>query len=447
MNNKQSNQQTNIDYIDYVPYNKLESLIDFIDKDKIVYKIGTVIGDKDVIYKRKRQTNIIAIKDCKFFYFDITAFNYIQRDLIKSDYDKKDFLINSSILCSNLDALKLNTLINRNIKYITLNRGEYFFKEGNSNVNSIYVIYKGEAMLEKKYNKLNLNTLYEIQDEDNLLTSGKVITIEKGMLAGYECFDNSEDKSITINDNLLSDNFECEISNKTFSNLQKISNVIDNKTLLLSTATKLRRKFSLKAATNTTTAFIIDIHELNIDTIRKLRDNLKVYIDIIQNAYNKFCTNYYENTTTNSGNNNKTNKTNNINSNLAKDFIKEETRINRINKEIDKTIKKINESKMDEFNNAKSTNRNVINIYNTFYNNENINLYKKKGCIKDLSFRKNALFKKNNNSKFKVYNEFKQEFNKKFEDFYENNKIKGCIKNNNNSCKVVNSVKNTQSIF
>ncbi len=207
---------------------------------------GDIIGVADLLHSKRRSTYLITTSDiCKTAFLGQNAFNLcFSKELLRAEYERKDFLSNNLLLCKNLDLIRLNSLY-ETIQPILLNQGDYFFIEGSSSINLIVILFQGSAVIEKKYIKGDEKTYKEPLKEDNLYSTSKIMYMEPSNIAGLEILNN-----------------------------EKI------------------RRFSMKATSTFASALCINYDELTFELKAKMKENLLEYVKNINTAHEMFYNNY-----------------------------------------------------------------------------------------------------------------------------------------------------------
>ena len=223
--------------------------LDKLPKDiKNSYSDGDLFGHADLLHLKKRTTYaIVKSNTAQVIFLGLSPYNLcFSKELLRAEFERKEFISGNLTLCKNLDLLKLNLLF-ETIQPILLSQGETFFIEGSSNINLVVILYQGSAVLEKKIIKNDINSYKEALSEDGIFPTVKIMHLEPGNIAGLEVFSN-----------------------------EKI------------------RKFTLKATSPFTSGLCINIDELSTEMKLKLKENLKPYIDNINKSHEKLFTDYLD---------------------------------------------------------------------------------------------------------------------------------------------------------
>ena len=210
------------------------------------YSDGDLFGHNDLLHLKKRTTYaIVKSNTAQVIFLGLLAYNQcFSKELLRAEFERKEFISGNLTICKNLDLLKLNLLF-ETIQPILLSQGETFFIEGSSNINLVVILYQGSAVLEKKIIKNDINSYKEAISEDGIFPTVKIMHLEPGNIAGLEVFSN-----------------------------EKI------------------RKFTLKATSPFTSGLCINIDELSTEMKLKLKENLKPYIENINKSHEKLFTDY-----------------------------------------------------------------------------------------------------------------------------------------------------------
>lgn len=209
------------------------------------FKLGDCFGDHDLLHLKKKAANAYATEHTHLFVLDSTSFNYcFSKDLIKSEFERNDFLCKN--VFNGMDQTALFSIFAL-LKPVILDYGEYFYHEGSSKTDLIFILYQGTAVIEKKIIRGIANSFRETLNEDKQCIASKILHISPGFCAGLEVL--SPVKS---------------------------------------------RKYSMKATSPFTSALCFEYSQIAHDIIEKLKEKLKPYTTVLDNAHNKFSTKYYD---------------------------------------------------------------------------------------------------------------------------------------------------------
>lgn len=283
------------------------------DQSLQIFSDGDIFGYNELVHQKKR-TGCVIVKSqvVKVAYMTYSSFTQcFQKELLRSEYDRKDFLIKNNNLCKNMDLNRMNILFD-SVEHILLNNGEYFFSEGSDKVNLIVILYQGQAVLEKKFIKGSDESYKEPLKEDLLYSSSKIMYLSQGDIVGFESLKDEK-----------------------------------------------RRRFSMKATSSFASGICINYNELTKELRMKLKENLEEYILNIEKAHKGFYEEYL-----------KIQKRDKINfksySNLKEELYSKDVKMEKIDKYIKKMKfedinkpKKIrqNENTLDEGNVQKEFNQ------------------------------------------------------------------------------------------
>ena len=129
---------------------------------------GYCFGEWALIYKELRTASVYTLEDCVFFTLDEVHFrSSFLKSLNNSEYSKKKFALQNFLPFDMMVERQLS--IYKNIVPINCKPNQIIFNEGDIS-DSIYLIYLGSFILEKKYG----------------LKQYKVLNLEKGSIVGLE---------------------------------------------------------------------------------------------------------------------------------------------------------------------------------------------------------------------------------------------------------------------
>lgn len=209
------------------------------------FKVGDCFGENDLLHMKKKSANAYALEHTHLFTLDSTSFNYcFGKDMIKSEFERNDF-ISKNVLCG-LDSNTLGFLLSI-LKPVLLDYGDYIYREGSSKTDTIYILYHGTAVLEKKVIKGKLESLKEAIHEDINYPSCKILHVSSGNVSGLEII----------------------------------------------TKAKLR-KFSMKATSPFVSALSFNFSQISSDSSEKVIAKLKPYLNILEEAHKNLSKNYFE---------------------------------------------------------------------------------------------------------------------------------------------------------
>ena len=136
---------------------------------------GYCFGEFALIYNEPRSASIYTLEDCVFFTLDEIHFkNSFLKSLNNSESNKKIFALKNFLP---FDMTNTNQLsIYKNIIQIICKKNQTVFNEGDKS-DSIFLIYLGSFILEKKYGNKQF----------------KVLNLEKGSIVGLESIFEGED--------------------------------------------------------------------------------------------------------------------------------------------------------------------------------------------------------------------------------------------------------------
>lgn len=216
------------------------------DQPLQIFSDGDIFGYNELVHQKKRN-NCVIVKTqvVKIAYMTYSSFTQcFQKELLRSEYDRKDFLIKNNTLCKNMDLNRMNILFD-SVEHILLNNGEYFFYEGSDKVNLIVILYQGQAVLEKKFIKGSDESYKEPLKEDLLSSSSKIMYLSQGDIVGFESLKDEK-----------------------------------------------RRRFSMKATTSFASGLCINYNEITKELRMKLKENLEDYILNIEKVHKGFYEEY-----------------------------------------------------------------------------------------------------------------------------------------------------------
>ena len=141
---------------------------------------GYCFGEWALIYKQPRSASIYTLEDCVFFTLGEIPFkNSFLRSLDNSEFNKKKFAMDNFLPFDIINERLL--YIYKNIVPITCNKNQIIFNEGDKS-DSIYLVYLGSFILEKKYGYKMFSVLN--------LEKGSIIGLEsiyEGINSKYKC--------------------------------------------------------------------------------------------------------------------------------------------------------------------------------------------------------------------------------------------------------------------
>ena len=153
---------------------------ELIEEELFIRGEGYCFGEWALIYKQPRSASIYTLEDCVFFTLDEIPFkNSFLRSLNYSEFNKKQFALNNFLPFSMSDDRQLS--IYKNIVPITCKSSQIIFNEGDI-ADSIYLVYLGSFILEKKYGYKQFCILN--------LEKGSIVgleTIYEGDKSKYKC--------------------------------------------------------------------------------------------------------------------------------------------------------------------------------------------------------------------------------------------------------------------
>lgn len=130
--------------------------------------MGYCFGEWALIYNQPRAASVYTLEDCVFFILDEKNFKKsFLKSLINSESKKKKFVI-ENLFPFNILKERQSSLY-KNIVPITIERNQIVFNEGDKS-DTIFLIYLGTFILEKKYKHKKFN----------------VLSLEKGSIVGLE---------------------------------------------------------------------------------------------------------------------------------------------------------------------------------------------------------------------------------------------------------------------
>ena len=130
--------------------------------------MGYCFGEWALIYNQPRAASVYTLEDCVFFILEEKNFKKsFLKSLINSESRKKKFVL-ENLFPFNILKERQSSLY-KNIVPITIERNQIVFKEGDKS-DTIFLIYLGNFILEKKYKHTKFN----------------VLSLEKGSIVGLE---------------------------------------------------------------------------------------------------------------------------------------------------------------------------------------------------------------------------------------------------------------------
>ena len=139
--------------------------------------MGYCFGEWALIYNQPRAASVYTLEDCVFFILEEKNFKKsFLKSLINSESKKKKFVL-ENLFPFNILKERQSSLY-KNIVPITIERNQIVFKEGDKS-DTIFLIYLGTFILEKKYKHKKIN----------------VLSLEKGSIVGLESIFEGENSS------------------------------------------------------------------------------------------------------------------------------------------------------------------------------------------------------------------------------------------------------------
>ena len=139
--------------------------------------MGYCFGEWALIYNQPRAASVYTLEDCVFFILEEKNFKKsFLKSLINSESRKKKFVL-ENLFPFNILKERQSSLY-KNIVPITIERNQIVFKEGDKS-DTIFLIYLGTFILEKKYKHKKIN----------------VLSLEKGSIVGLESIFEGENSS------------------------------------------------------------------------------------------------------------------------------------------------------------------------------------------------------------------------------------------------------------
>ena len=150
---------------------------------------GYCFGEWALIYNQPRAASVYTLEDCVFFILEEKNFKKsFLKSLINSESRKKKFVI-ENLFPFNILKERQSSLY-KNIVPINIERNQVVFKEGDKS-DTIFLIYLGTFILEKKYKNKKFN----------------VLSLEKGSIVGLESIFEGENS-----------NYKCTLKLNSYDN-------------------------------------------------------------------------------------------------------------------------------------------------------------------------------------------------------------------------------------
>ena len=137
----------------FVSFHKNEIVTDseknssIVDAEKFILGPDKYFGELDLIYDQKKSTSAFCKTDCHLITLKKEIFDkYLQDKISKIELKKKLFIFSFFRNFSNIPNMRMEKIFLNNVKTLFFRNNKIIYKSGENN-NSLYLIYKGEAII------------------------------------------------------------------------------------------------------------------------------------------------------------------------------------------------------------------------------------------------------------------------------------------------------------
>ena len=137
----------------FVSFHKNEIVTDseknssIVDVEKFILGPDKYFGELDLIYDQKKSTSAFCKTDCHLITLKKEIFDkYLQDKISKIELKKKLFIFSFFRNFSNIPNMRMEKIFLNNVKTLFFRNNKIIYKSGENN-NSLYLIYKGEAII------------------------------------------------------------------------------------------------------------------------------------------------------------------------------------------------------------------------------------------------------------------------------------------------------------
>ena len=137
----------------FVSFHKNEIVTDskknssIVDVEKFILGPDKYFGELDLIYDQKKSTSAFCKTDCHLITLKKEIFDkYLQDKISKIELKKKSFIFSFFRNFSNIPNMRMEKIFLNNVKTLFFRNNKIIYKSGENN-NSLYLIYKGEAII------------------------------------------------------------------------------------------------------------------------------------------------------------------------------------------------------------------------------------------------------------------------------------------------------------
>ena len=137
----------------FVSFHKNEIVTDseknssIVDAEKFILGPDKYFGELDLIYDQKKSTSAFCKTDCHLITLKKEIFDkYLQDKISKIELKKKSFIFSFFRNFSNIPNMRMEKIFLNNVKTLFFRNNKIIYKSGENN-NSLYLIYKGEAII------------------------------------------------------------------------------------------------------------------------------------------------------------------------------------------------------------------------------------------------------------------------------------------------------------
>ena len=137
----------------FVSFHKNEIVTDseknssIVDLEKFILGPDKYFGELDLIYDQKKSTSAFCKTDCHLITLKKEIFDkYLQDKISKIELKKKLFIFSFFRNFSNIPNMRMEKIFLNNVKTLFFRNNKIIYKSGENN-NSLYLIYKGEAII------------------------------------------------------------------------------------------------------------------------------------------------------------------------------------------------------------------------------------------------------------------------------------------------------------
>jgi CRP-like cAMP-binding protein len=269
--------------------NKKKSLLTLEEEEVFCLTDGYCFGEWGLIYKKPRSTAALVTEDTHLFVLDEASFNLsFLKCLTKSETDRKNFFLNRIKPFADLQYLKFDSIFKTFVPMFLKNNQMIFLE--NSPADKLFVVYMGSCSLQK-----NINILPEQYKNDvNKMKFITLLKIEKGDITGLDAlFEKSykyslrADSDYTVVFSIQVHKIEDSLKDKLKSNFQSIHHLFsEHVKSILDKKRQLAIRNKLNYRSNTIKKQINNM-KLHKDEEKDLEYNIGKKIEQVKDEYKK----------------------------------------------------------------------------------------------------------------------------------------------------------------